>query len=1129
MFNYNKFNVFCRLNLSGARTVATMGVLLAAAAIVGQCQSTSGTILGAVKDPSGNLVSSARVQLTNQGTNAIRTTLTNDTGSYEFTNVEIGAYQLIVEAPGFQKVEFTAFNIGARETKRLDSDLKVASQATTVNVESSAGALVQTDTSNVAETKSGRELVDLPVAIATRGTGSTSAMSTLTTQPSVQTDDSGGISVAGAMPTQLSITIDGLSVIGARTDGPLTELFPSFNAIEEIRVSEVINPAEFGGVADISTISKSGTNSVHGGVFENLQNSYMNAGNTFTHTTPSLKMNDFGAFFGGPIVIPKLYNGHDKTFFFGSYEGLQLPRQVAQIESVPSLALRNGNLSGYTGALTGYPGNIIPVSQISSLSEKALQYLFPAPNRGAPGAISNNYTAYFPEPIKSNQADLRIDQQLTSKQQTYVRFTYKNRRVETTPTGSALLGPFSQPEIDYAIAAAHNYVISPTVINELRGGVSGNHSASSYAITATQAASEMGLTNLPGPIPAGDAVPNFSIVGFQTTGGAGSSLSANKTIQLLDTLTWTKEKHTLKFGADYRYLTGLYTNVFSSRRLGQYTFNSSVMSALLGSGAGTPFASFLLGYPDTSNIATVIAPDTHGYASHYGFFAQDDWKVTQHLTINFGMRYEYHPMFLDHLSNTTNFLPTVSTVVNGVTVNGAAIIPNQYAFSILNQGFAESIYPTPVLTAAQAGIPESLRYSGKTDFAPRIGFAWRPFNGDKTVIRGGYGRFVEALLGSAISSSWGVSASDVASFNNSIGSNGLPAYTFPNPYPADIAVPGSQSFYQAFNAHYLDPFVDEWDLTVEQNLGRGVSLRIAYDGNHGSNLGLKENLNEVPVNTVGFATASKSAPFPIWNYIAYQNSIGVSNYNSMTAAFTKRFSSGLQFEGSYVWAKNLADNAGYDPTAFSGEAGGTITNRFAPSLDYGNVAYTHRNRVLVTYLYELPLGKGKAFLNRGGLVNSLVGGWEMAGVVLAETGPYMTMLASGDPSGTGFNQLVGIGRADTVSGVSPTAGQSISQWVNPAAFAIPKNNIGRFADSAVGAVEGPGTAAVSMSLIKSIPFTEKARMQVGASVANLFNHPNYAIPSNLTVGTSGFGSLNGLETAEGAGPRAIQLTARISF
>ncbi len=1098
-------------------------------------QSISGEVVGTVKDPSGNVVPVAHIELKNKGTDAVRATVTNDTGSYQFSNVDIGTYVLTVEAPGFQKSEFTAFDLGAREVKRLDADLKVASQSTTVNVESSAGAVIQTENSSVSETKTGRELVDLPVAIATRGTGSTSPMSTLTAQPGVQMDAAGGVSVAGALPTQLSITIDGLSVVGARTDGPLTELFPSFNAIEEIRVGETINPAEFGGIADITTISKSGTNSYHGGAFENLQNSYLNAGNTFSHTTPPLKMNDFGFFIGGPVTVPKLYSGHDKTFFFASYEGLQLPRSVLLVESVPSVAMRSGDLSAYSGSgiLTGFPGNVIPTSQISALSAKAMQYLFPLPNYGAPGAISNNYLASFGEPIKSNQADLRVDHNISQKQQAYVRMTYKNRRVQNTPTGSALLGPFSQPEIDYAMTAAYNYVFTPTLINELRGGFSGNHYATSYGITASAAASELGITDLlPGTVPKGNAVPNFNITGFQPTGGTGSSLGANKTIQFLDTMTWTKEKHTVKVGADYRYLTGLYTNVFSSRRLGQYSFNGSVMDSLLGDVAATPFASFLLGYPDNSNIATVIQPDTHGYSSHYGFFVQDDWKVSSHLTLNYGLRYEYHPMFMDHLSNTTNFLLDPYTNVNGTTVHGAVVIPNQGAFSILNPQFAESIAPTPILTAAQAGIPESLRYSQKTDFAPRVGFAWRPFAGDKTVIRGGYGRFIEALLGSAISSAWGVDTSDVGTFKNTI-VNGKPTYTFPAAYPSDIAQPGTQAFYQAFNDYYKDPYVQEWNLTLEQALGKGVGLRASYDGNHGSNLGLLYNANEVAANTVGFTTANLSAPYPLWDYIAYQDSKGISNYEAFTFAVQKRFSGGLQFQGSYIFARNLADNAGYDPTAFAGEAGGTITNQFDPKLDYGNVAFTHRNRFLMTYLYELPFGKGKPFLSGGnGVLNRIVGGWELAGVLLFQTGPYMTILSGGDPSGTGFNQLVGNGRADTVPGVPLYSGQSIGalgHWINPAAFATPPNDIGRFADSAVGAVAGPGTEAISASLIKSVNFTETLRLQFGAEVSNLFNHPNYAVPGNLTAGTSGFSSITNLQTAEGAGPRAIQLTCRFNF
>ena len=281
--------------------------------------------------------------------------------------------------------------------------MKLATQTQTVNVESSAGAIVDTDTSSIAVTKTGRELVDLPVAIATRASGSTSAMSTLTTQPGVQTDASGGISVAGALPTQLSVTIDGISTVGPRADGPLTELFPSFNAIEEIRVGEVINAAEFGGIADITTISKSGSNQFHGGLVENFQNNALNAGNTFSHTTPTLKMNDFGAFLGGPVLLPKLYNGHDKTFFFGSYEALRLPRDVVSIESVPSLALRQGDLSAYSAPITGFPGNIIPAARISPLAQNALQYLYPLPNYGPPGAVSNNYLANFSEPINSSQ------------------------------------------------------------------------------------------------------------------------------------------------------------------------------------------------------------------------------------------------------------------------------------------------------------------------------------------------------------------------------------------------------------------------------------------------------------------------------------------------------------------------------------------------------------------------------------------------------------------------------------------------------------------------------------------------------------------------------------------------------
>jgi hypothetical protein len=247
----------------------------------------------------------------------------------------------------------------------------------------------------------------------------------------------------------------------------------------------------------------------------------------------------------------------------------------------------------------------------------------------------------------------------------------------------------------------------------------------------------------------------------------------------------------------------------------------------------------------------------------------------------------------------------------------------------------------------------------------------------------------------------------------------------------------------------------------------------------------------------------------------------------MTVPAKKRMSNGLQLQSSYIYARNLS-NLGGNPSApaggFAGEYGGTISDPYAPGIDYGNVNFTRRNRFLTTFLYDLPFGKGKTLLNAAsGLVNRVVNGWELAGVLLFQSGPFMTVSTLNDPCGCGFNAFNSTGgRADTIDAVSPSAGQSIGQWINPGAFVNPPNAIGRFGDSSAGNVVGPGTQAVSMSLLKRLQIRESLRVQVGAQVANLFNHPNFAPPQNLTVGVAGFGQLTALQSAEGAGPRQIQ-------
>jgi hypothetical protein len=276
---------------------------------------------------------------------------------------------------------------------------------------------------------------------------------------------------------------------------------------------------------------------------------------------------------------------------------------------------------------------------------------------------------------------------------------------------------------------------------------------------------------------------------------------------------------------------------------------------------------------------------------------------------------------------------------------------------------------------------------------------------------------------------------------------------------------------------------------------------------------------------VGFAAASAYAPYPLLEQIVEETNGGRSNYNAFTASLNKRMSRGLQMQVSYNFAKNLSDQGGYDPTTFAGSGGGQTTNYYDPNLDYGNVAFTRRQRFLATFLYQLPFNHTPYRA-----LSAVTGGWELAGVVLFQNGPFLTVLANGaDPSGTNFENIQGNGRADQIPGVSVIpSDRSINNWVNTAAFAIPANNIGRFGNSPVGSVVGPGTEAVSLSLLRSFKLSERVQLRLGAAASNALNHPNYGTPS-LTLGASGFGVISSMQTADGAAPRSLQMTGRLTF
>jgi hypothetical protein len=1161
-------------------------LVLCTGACASYAQSTFGTILGVAQDASGAVVAGATVTLTNTGTAAQRIATTDSTGEFTFSNIDVGTYSVTIAAAGFERFSQPNIVLTARESRRIEARLQLGAENQTMTVSAQAENVIQTEVSNLAETKLGEELVNLPVAVYSRSTGSTSPISTLTTEAGVQTDDSGNLSVMGAPPPLLSVTIDGISSVSVELSGPINEMFPSFNSIEEIRVSESNNNAEFSGVADITTVSKAGNNQYHGGVFENHENTAFNAGDPFTGEKPKIVMNDFGGTLGGPIRIPHIYNGRDKSFFFISYEGLRLPRETPIISTVPTDAMRGSggyaDLSGYLASEgvsqvynadgTALTASAIPVNPVAA---NILTYLFPRQNYGGADTYAYNYRTNFPAPISTNQGDIRIDQTLTQKQSLFARFSYKNRQVVVAPdtncgvsfcttAGGPLQGPYNAPEIDEGMTLAYNYIFSQKLLNEFRGGFNAMHSSTIPNFSTSQLLNETGLYNVtPQPDFDWPEAPLVAINGFMSPGGGNPTVQRSEVVQLLDNVTWTKGRHTFKLGADYKRLTDFDTNVFGNYTSGWFVFDQS---SAVGGTIGDPYTSFLLGYPDYTATATIRKPEMDGLGHSYAFFAQDDWKITPKLTLNLGLRYELHPPLKEVEYNTALFDPTYNGPgTDGSTVSGAVVVPNQQALSFESDDFIEAISPTPTLTAKQVGLPATLRYTDKNDWGPRIGFAWRPFNNDRTVVRGGWGRFIETPLGFSLVSGWAVSASYVGYYSQGYNDDGVtPQLSFADPgfTNGGEGATGSAGFYYAFPFRYKDPSVQQWNMTVEQDLGHSIGMRLSYTGSHGKDLESMVDLNQVQPNTVGYynnvpdqsqaPTSSPSCdvdgpgsyeiadyrPYPCWAVIQSVENLGESNYNSATVEVSRKSGKNLTFDASYMFTRDLSNSGGATPSSFAFAGGSFLTDRFHPGLDYGNVIYDRKHRFMATYLYDLPFGKGQRWLNTNNVLNNVIGGWHLGGVTVLQSGPFLTPYqASVDPANTNILTTVGVARTDQVrtGGSLYASHRNVNNWLNPAAF--PYNNlensagtagIGRFGNAPVGGVVGPGTAIFSVSLRKDFAITEHTRFLFDAEAANVFNHRNYE-PPNMQADSSAFGQIPELQTAEGAGPRNLQLSARITF
>jgi hypothetical protein len=600
--------------------------------------------------------------------------------------------------------------------------------------------------------------------------------------------------------------------------------------------------------------------------------------------------------------------------------------------------------------------------------------------------------------------------------------------------------------------------------------------------------------------------PVFSFTNFEQIGATDLYQDPSERIyQVTNNLTLTRSNHTIKTGVNLAFNRG--TNFpggtsFPVLQFGQFAFS--------GTYTGFDYSDFLLGIPQTAGRANAI-PLQSVVNRDFAFYVQDDWKVTRRLTLNLGVRYEYNPPYHDNDFLLFNFDPAT----------GRVVVPNEQALQHINPLFPRNL--VPVVTAAQAGLPESLYYTDLNNLVPRFGFAFRPFANAFTVIRGGYGIYIDDLTSQLWRLGSGGPFVSSESFTNRI-TNGVPDFAFPRAFPAGFGAIGAQNF-NALDPHFRNPVIQQWSLTLEQEVANS-GIRVSYIGTNSRKLPWIRNINQPVPSMVPFSNNLRL--FPQLQNILLRENGGLHNYHSLHVETERKFRAGLYYQIGWTWASALTDCQN------DSEQGCAVEDSYARAREYANVNYQSRHRVVGTLLWDLPFGRGRRFASGWhGITQWVLGGWTLTSTLAAQTGSFFNSTFNGfDVSNTNTTS----GRPDRIAdGNFPSSDRTIQRWFDAGAFRVPGDtnadgrpdiNVGRFGNSAPNILVGPGTLDLSGGLRKAFQINERIRATIEGTFRNVLNHPNYSTPATniraANVGT--ITALNGL-----AGPRMGQVGVRIEF
>jgi len=1143
------------------RTAGFLSFLILLLAGSATAQVSSASVNGVIRDPNGAVIPGATIVLTSVDTSVEHTSVSNGSGAYVFLDITPGRYTVAASAQGFNPQKFAEFVLAVSQIATYDFSLTVGTQTQVVTVQGTAAQLDLTSASlgTVIQTK---QVNDLPLD----GRNFTALLSLTPGVVPIMVGQSAGMQNGGGFGAAVAIGSDySFPAINGQTNrsdfflmdglydyGALESTYavaPIIDAIQEFKVVSHTDDAEFGSVLGgvVNVVTKTGTNSLHGAAWEYLRNTVFDARNYFlplTETKPAYHQNQFGGSVGGPVLIPKLYNGRNKTFFFGAYQGFRYSKPSDTDLLVPTAAELSGNEAdnaqpqiynpfattavGNSFTRPAFPGNQIPAALIDQRMVAYAKFVFPAagPFFGTPnssGAYPANALDTTPLTQVQNEFDVRVDQNFGSKDSAWFRYSFINSTVNSSGGLPNLLTHHPIQARNWGGSYVH--VFSPTQIvqGQYAHTTVSDNSTTRFTTSTADILSAVGFSTAFAGDFAGDnggsLLPSPGISGF---GNGGESIDdtpkATDSQEFRGTYTRILGNHEVKFGLGFD--TANFASPLSQISL-DFTAPQTAAPQFPNVATGDPLSSFLLNVPSGANRRNVDEVERPG--GLLSAFLQDSWKATPRLTLNYGMRYDYP--FLPAYGTNATIGKQGGIETGDMDFGNGTFIVQVLPPPCTVRGFAPCIPGNGTLPAHVVVSPNrKITHNVHTNYGPRFGFSFKL--DDKTVVHGAFGIVFDdwaavTQMAQNFEGAWPDIGQQIlaSTANQPTTASPTPTINSQNPFgaaaggglfPPATPFTNNQWF---FDPHIKNPYSEQFNFGVQRQLSNSLALRADYVGSssHRTNVGGEYNTALTP----GPGDTQPRALYPYSVPTFYDRSVGTGNYNALQVQLDKRYTNGFTYQVAYTWSKAQAEDDGW-----FGVEGTVVQNPYDPGASRGNSGTNVPQVLSANALYELPIGTGKRFSTGNRLSDYVLGNWQLNSIFTFRNGQPFTVTDGADIANIGNT---GYERANLVG--NPNLGtKTKAEWFNTAAYAIPAQYT--YGDGGRNTLQAQRWIDLTASVIRSFPIKEQMRFEFRAEAFNMLNHPIFGAPGSDLNSPSAFAAIG---TNQANLNRILQMSGKFVF